>query len=121
MSKEKVIATAKYLRTSPQKAGLVLALIRGKSVAEALRVLKFSPKRAAKLALKTLESAVANAKQKGLKEEDLKVVKAVADPGPTFKRVRFASRGRINRILKRTTHLTIELGDLPAGRQGDKK
>lgn len=111
MSKEKVIATAKYLRTSPQKARLVLALIRGKPIAEARRILKFSPKRVAKSALKVLESAVANAKQKGLKEETLKVDKAVADPGPTFKRVGFASRGRVHRLLKRTTHLTIELGD----------
>lgn len=114
VSKEKVVAKAKYLRTSPQKAGLVLALIRGKPVAEARRILKFSSKRAAKAALKTLESAIASAKQKGLKEESLKVLKAVADPGPTFKRVKFASRGRVHRILKRTTHLTIEL-------EGNKK
>lgn len=109
MSKERVIAKAKYLRTSPQKAGLVLALIRGKSVAEARRILKFSPKRVAKSILKTLESAVANAKQKGLEEDTLKVIRAVADPGPTFKRARFAARGRVHRILKRTTHVTIEL------------
>lgn len=109
MSKEKVIAKAKYLRTSPQKAGLVLALIRGKPVAEARRVLTFSPKRVAKSVLKTLESAVANAKQKGLQEESLKVVRAVADPGPSFKRARFVSRGRVHQILKRTTHVTIEL------------
>lgn len=109
MTKEKVIAKAKYLRTSPQKAGLVLALIRGKPVAEARRILRFSPKRAAKSVLKTLESAAANAKQKGLKEEDLKVVKATADSGPTFKRTRFVSRGRVHRILKRTAHVTIEL------------
>lgn len=109
MPKEKVVAKAKYLRTSPQKAGLILALIRGESVAEARRILQFSPKRVAKSVLKTLESAVANAKQKGLKEEGLKVVRAVADPGPSFKRARFVSRGRVHRILKRTTHVTIEL------------
>lgn len=107
--KEKVIARAKYLRTSPQKAGLVLALIRGKSIAEARRILKFSPKRVAKSILKTLESAAANAKQKDLKEENLKIVRAVADPGPTFKRARFVSRGRTHQILKRTAHVTIEL------------
>ncbi len=106
---EKVIAKAKYLRTSSQKAGLVLALIQGKSVVEARRILRFSPKRVAKSVLKTLESAAANAKQKGLKEESLKIVRAVADPGPTFKRTRFVSRGRVHRILKRTTHVTIEL------------
>lgn len=109
MSKETVTAKAKYLRTSPQKAGLVLALVRGKTVAEARRILQFSPKRVAKSILKTLESAAANAKQKGLKEEDLKVVRAVADPGPSFKRARFVSRGRVHRVLKRTTHVTIEL------------
>lgn len=105
----KVIAKAKYLRTSPQKAGLVLALVRGKSVSEARRILQFSPKRVAKSILKTLESVAANAKQKGLKEESLKIVRAVADPGPSFKRVRFASHGRLHHILKRTTHVTIEL------------
>lgn len=106
---EKVVAKAKYLRTSSQKAGLVLALIRGKSLTEARRILKFSPKRVAKSILKTLESAAANGKQKGLKEENLKVVRAVADSGPSFKRARFVSRGRVHPILKRTTHVTIEL------------
>jgi len=107
--KEKVIAKARYLRTSPQKAGLVLALIRGKPFSEARRILTFSPKRVAKSVLKTLESAAANAKQKGLKEEDLKVSKATADSGPTFKRTRFVSRGKVHRILKKTAHITVEL------------
>jgi len=106
---EKIIAKSKYLRTSPQKAGLVSALIRGKSVGEARRILKFSPQRVARSVLKTLESAAANAKQKGLKEEDLRVSRAVADPGPTFKRIRRVSRGQAHQILKRTTHVTIEL------------
>jgi len=109
MSKERITAKARYLCTSPQKAGLVLELIRGKTVVEARRILKFSPKRVAKSVLKTLESAIANAKQKGLKEESLKIVRAVADPGPSFKRVRPVSRGRAHQILKRTTHITIEL------------
>lgn len=108
MSK-KAIAKAKYIRTSPQKAGLVIEMIRGKPVTEARRILKFSKKRVAQPILKTLESAVSNARQKGLKETQLKISRAVADSGPSFKRVRFASRGRIGRILKRTTHLTIEL------------
>lgn len=107
--KEKVTAKAKYLRTSPQKAGLVLALIRRKPFSEARRILAFSQKRVAKAILKTLDSAAANAKQKGLKEESLEVKKATADPGPTFKRVRFVSRGKTHRILKRTAHVTIEL------------
>lgn len=109
MSQEKVVAKTRYLRTSPQKAGLVLELLREKPVAEARRVLKFSQKRVAQPILKTLESAISNALQKGLKESSLRIKRAVADPGPSFKRVRFASRGRIHRILKRTTHLTIEL------------
>ena len=109
MSKERVTAKAKYLRTSPQKAGLVLALIRGKSLIEARRILTFSSKRVARSVLKTLESAAANAKQKGLKEENLEVSKATADPGPTFKRTRFVSRGKVHRILKRTAHVAIEL------------
>ena len=109
MSKERVTAKAKYLRTSPQKAGLVLALIRGKSLIEARRILTFSSKRVARSVLKTLESAAANAKQKGLKEENLEVSKATADSGPTFKRTRFVSRGKVHRILKRTAHVAIEL------------
>lgn len=107
--KEKVTAKAKYLRTSPQKAGLVLALIRGKSLIEARRILTFCQKRVARPVLKTLESAAANAKQKGLKEENLEVSKATADSGPTFKRTRFVSRGKVHRILKRTAHVAIEL------------
>ncbi len=109
MSTEKVIAKAKYLRTSPQKAGLVLALIRGKSLIEARRILTFSSKRVARHILKTLESAAANALVKGFKEENLEVKKATADSGPTFKRTRFVSRGKVHRILKRTAHVTIEL------------
>ncbi len=109
MTKEKVVAKAKYLRTSPQKAGLVLALIRGKHLIEARRILTFSSKRVAKLILKTLESAAANAKQRGLKEENLGVKKATADSGPSFKRTRFVSRGKVHRILKRTAHISIEL------------
>lgn len=110
MPQEKIVAKTRYLRTSPQKANLVLELLREKTVAEARRILKFSQKRVAKSILKTLESAISNASQKGLKESSLKIKKAVADPGPSFKRVRFASRGRIHRILKRTTHITVELG-----------
>lgn len=105
----KVTAKAKYLRVSPQKANLVLELIRGRNVPESRRVLRFSEKRVAKLILKTLESATANAKQKGLKEDTLSVAKAVADPGPTFKRIRPVSRGQSHPILKRTTHVTLEL------------
>jgi len=110
----KVTAKAKYLSASPQKAGLVLALIRGKTVAEGRRILQFSEKRVAKSVLKTLESAVANAGKKGLPEESLQVTRAVADPGPSFKRSRFVSHGRVHRILKRTTQVTIELEGLPA-------
>lgn len=116
---EKVRATAKYIRTSPQKAGLVLGMIRRKPVDEARRILKFSQKRVAKAITKTLESAISSARQKGLREASLKVKKALADPGPSFKRVRFASRGRTHRILKRTTHVTIELeGDPASSRRG---
>lgn len=109
MTKETIVAKTRYLRTSPQKAGLVLELIRRQPTAEARRILKFSKKRAAGVILKTLESAINNALQKGLKESSLRIKKAVADPGPSFKRVRFASRGRAHRILKKTTHVIIEL------------
>lgn len=103
-----VYARAKNLPISPQKMGLVLDLIRGKSVSEARRILEFSPKKGAKLALKTLNSAVANAENKEeLSPSDLKVVEAQADKAPTLKRRRPRARGQVDRILKRRTHLTI--------------
>lgn len=103
------VAKAKYLRLSFRKAILVLDLIRGKTLAEARRVLVFSPKRASTAVSKVLESAAANAKVKGLSEGSLVVAKAAAGQGPTLKRMAFAARGRTRPLLKRTSHIVIEL------------
>ncbi len=103
-------ATARYVRTSAQKAGLVLDLIRGKNVTTALATLKFSGKGVARDVEKVLRSAIANATQKegfGGEVERLFVSKCYADQGPSQKRIRPAPMGRAFRVLKRTTHLTV--------------
>ena len=103
-------ATARYVRTSAQKAGLVLDLIRGKSFPEAQATLKFARKGVARDILKVLESAVANAKNKdgfGGDAERLFVSACYADQGPSQKRVRPAPMGRAFRVVKRTAHLTV--------------
>jgi large subunit ribosomal protein L22 len=105
-------ATAKYVRTSAQKAGLVLDLIRGKDINRALAALQFSRKAVARDVAKVLRSAVANAQQQegfGGDLERLFVSKCHADNGPSMKRVRPAPMGRAFRIVKRTTHLTVEV------------
>lgn len=103
-------ATAKYVRTSAQKAGLVLELIRGRGVNQALATLRFSRKRVARDIEKVLRSAIANAQQKpgfGGDAENLIVSACYADQGPSQKRVRPAPMGRAYRVVKRTTHLTV--------------
>jgi large subunit ribosomal protein L22 len=109
-------ATAKYVRTSAQKAGLVLDLIRGKDINRALAALQFSRKSVARDVAKVLRSAVANAQQQegfGGDVERLFVSKCHADNGPSMKRVRPAPMGRAFRVIKRTTHLTVEVTEKP--------
>jgi large subunit ribosomal protein L22 len=109
-------ATAKYVRTSTQKAGLVLDLIRGKDINRALSALQFSKKAVARDVAKVLRSAVANAQQHegfGGDLERLFVSRAHADNGPSMKRVRPAPMGRAFRVIKRTAHLTIEVTERP--------
>ena len=109
-------ATAKYVRTSAQKAGLVLALIRGRSVNQALATLKFTRKIVARDIAKVLQSAVANAQQKdgfGGDVERLFVSACFANNGPSQKRVRPAPMGRAFRVVKRTTHLTVAVSERP--------
>ena len=109
-------ATAKYVRTSAQKAGLVLDLIRGKDVNVALSALQFSRKSVARDVAKVLRSAVANAQQQEAFGGDvarLFVSKCHANNGPSQKRVRPAPMGRAFRIVKRTTHLTVEVTERP--------
>ena len=109
-------ATAKYIRTSAQKAGLVLALIRGRAVNQAMATLKFTRKTVAKDIAKVLQSAIANAQQKdgfGGDVDRLFVSACYANHGPSQKRVRPAPMGRAFRVVKRTTHLTVAVSERP--------
>ena len=109
-------ATAKYVRTSAQKAGLVLELIRGRAVNQALATLRFSRKRAARDIEKVLRSAIANAQQKpGFSgdAEALYVSACYADQGPSMKRIRPAPMGRAFHVIKRTAHLTVRVAEKP--------
>ena len=110
-------ATSKYLRTSAQKAGLVLDLIRGKDVNQALATLQFTRKMIARDVEKVLRSAIANAQQKdgfGGDVDRLFVARCFADQGPGMKRVRPAPMGRAFRVVKRTAHLTVAVAERPA-------
>jgi large subunit ribosomal protein L22 len=111
-------ATSKYIRTSAQKAGLVLDLIRGKKAAEALAILKFTKKAIAKDVEKALRSAIANAvnvadknQKRRVDEDDLYVSACYANQGPSQKRVRPAPMGRAYRVIKRTAHLTVKVAE----------
>lgn len=102
-------AHGKYFRISPEKVRQVTDLIRGKSVTDSIAILAHVNKAATKTISKVLASAVSNAKQKGIVEDQLFVSKIVADKGPSWKRFRAAPFGRATRVLKKTTHLTVEL------------
>jgi large subunit ribosomal protein L22 len=111
-------ARARYLRTSPQKAKLVLDLIRGRKASEALSILRFTRKAVARDIEKALRSAIANAvheadrsQKRRLDEDDLYVKACYADRGPMLKRVRPAPMGRAYQVLKRTTHVTVRLAE----------
>jgi large subunit ribosomal protein L22 len=109
-------ATARYVRTSAQKAGLVLDLIRGKDVNRALATLRFTRKSVAEDVAKLLRSAIANAQQKEGFSGDvdrLFVSACYANQGPSQKRVRPAPMGRAFRVLKRTAHLTVRVSERP--------
>src|SRR6478672_799820 len=110
-------ATARYVRTSAQKAGLVLALIRGKDVNRALATLKYTKKSVAGDVAKLLRSAIANAQQKDGFSGDvdrLYVEACYANQGPSQKRVRPAPMGRAFRVVKRTAHLTVRVAERPS-------
>ena len=103
-----VRAQAKWVRMSARKARLVLDNVRGRTVPEARTVLAFTPRAAAREIDRVLASAVANAESAhGLDGDELVVVGAYADEGPTLKRWRARARGRVNRIRKRTCHITV--------------
>jgi large subunit ribosomal protein L22 len=110
-------ATAKYIRTSAQKAGLVMDLIRGRDVNTALATLRFARKSVARDVEKVLRSAIANAQQKegfGGDVERLYVNACYANQGPSQKRIRPAPMGRAFRVVKRTAHLTVEVAERPS-------
>jgi len=110
-------ATAKYVRTSAQKAGLVLDLIRGRDVNAALATLRFARKGVARDIEKVLRSAIANAQQKdgfGGDVERLYVAACYANQGPSQKRIRPAPMGRAFRVVKRTAHLTVAVTERPS-------
>lgn len=107
-----VAAKHKFARISPQKARLVVDQIRGLPVEQALNALTFSTKKGAHLVRKVLESAIANAEHnEGADIDELKVSRTFVDEGPTMKRIQARAKGRANRILKRTSHITVMVAD----------
>jgi large subunit ribosomal protein L22 len=105
-------AKLKYARISTQKVRLVADQIRGLQVEKALNVLSFSPKKGAGIIKKVLESAIANAEHnEGADIDELKVAAVMVDEGPTMKRIRARAKGRANRIMKRTSHITLMVAE----------
>ena len=113
-------ATARFMRVSASKAGLVLRQVRGKPVGEALAILEYTPRAAARLIEKVLRSAVANAEHNHQMRnlDDLRVVEAVANVGPSMKRVQPRAMGRAFFIRHKTSHLTIAVSDEVAAANG---
>jgi large subunit ribosomal protein L22 len=109
------IARVKHIRVTPQKARRIVDIVRGKQAAEALAILKFAPQSASEPVYKLVASAMANARVKAdasnafLDEQDLVIVRAFVDEGTTLKRFQPRAQGRAFKILKRTSHITIEV------------
>src|SRR6187431_1892363 len=117
-----VRAQAKWVRMSARKARLVLDHLRGRSVPEARTILAFTPRAAAREIDRVLASAVANAESAhGLDGDELIVLAAYADEGPTLKRWRARARGRVNRIRKRTCHITLIVSENPKAQARPKR
>ena len=107
-----VSAKLKHARISPQKVRLVADQVRGMPVERALQVLQFSNKKAAGITRQILESAIANAEHnEGADVDELKVSDIYVNAGPVMKRMRARAKGRGNRILKRTSHITVTVAD----------
>jgi large subunit ribosomal protein L22 len=107
-----VTATLRYARISPQKCRLVADTVRGKAVGNAIATLRFMPKKGAELVRKVLESAVANAEHNlGADIDVLKVTAIMVDEAPVLKRFHARAKGRGNRIVKRNSHITVQVGD----------
>ena len=109
---QEVKATAKYIRIAPRKVRIVMNLVRGKSVADALAILKFTPKVGADAVEKVLRSGVANAENNFDMDVDrLFISSAFVDQGPTLKRIHPRSRGQAFKILKHTSHITVAVNE----------
>ena len=101
-------AVAKYIRVSPRKTRIVAEIIKGKGVEDALNILRFTPKKPAKILSKVLYSAISNAEQMpGVDVDSLIVDTVMINEGPTWKRIQPRAMGRAYRIRKRTSHITI--------------
>jgi large subunit ribosomal protein L22 len=112
---QEAIATARFIRVSPTKARQVVDLIRGRHVEDARRVLRFTQRAAATPIAKVLESAVANAEHnRDLPGDELSVLRTWVDEGPTLRRFRPRAMGRATRVRKRTCHISVVVGRLPA-------
>lgn len=112
-------AVARFVRVSPTKARRVIDLVRGKSVAEALDILRWAPQSASEPVAKVIASAAANAQNnEGLDPDTLVVATVMADEGPTAKRIRPRAQGRAFRIRKRTSHITVIVESRPAKQGG---
>jgi len=106
-----VKAIARHIRISPKKANLVAGLVRNKNAIDALAVLKYTPKKAAKILYKVIKSAISNASNNfKQKQEDLIIKEIIVTEGSTFKRSVPISRGRMHPILKRNSHITVIVG-----------
>lgn len=107
-----VAAKLTYIHISAQKCRLVANQVRGLDVSRAVEILEFSPKKASAIVKKVLDSAIANAEHnEGADIDELKVTKIFVDEGPTQRRFQARAKGRACKILKRTSHLTVMVGD----------
>ena len=107
-----VAAKLRYARISPQKVRLIADAIRGRNVDEALKTLSFTPKKSAKIVKKVLESAIANAEHNhGADIDELKISNIEVNEAPTLGRFRARAKGRGTKIIKRNSHITVQVGD----------
>ncbi len=107
------VARLRFVRISPQKLRLVADMVRGLNVADAIARLEYSTKKGAKILRKVIESAMANAENNDNADiDELRVTKLCVDQGPTLKRMRPRAKGRANTILKRSSHVSVEVSEI---------
>ncbi len=113
----RAVARARYVRIAPRKVRRVTELVKGRPVVEALAVLRFAPQAASEAVYKVVASAAANAENNEEMDPDTLVISNIyADEGPTLKRGRARAQGRMYRIRKRTSHITVEVESVPTDR-----